>query len=54
MGHVGITAPTRLPGANGQFDHLLFLEPLQLPAEAADPRALPAFGPGEDYGSGIP
>lgn len=25
-------------GANYQFDHLLFLEPLQLPAEAADPK----------------
>lgn len=38
----GITAVTRLPGANYQFDHLLFLEPLQLPAEAADPKS--AYG----------
>lgn len=29
-------------GANYQFDHLLFLEPLQLPAEAADPKS--AYG----------
>lgn len=27
------------PGPNYQFDHLLFLEALQLPAEAADPKS---------------
>ena len=27
-----------LAGANYQFDHLVFLEPLQLPADAADPK----------------